>query len=258
MKTIFLTLMMGAQLSWASVIEYNHEEQKIYMHPTPVLEMSLIDLGSDGGVLNVSLEYRSENSKNEIQQLKDQFPQYEVQVLTAERLENVNLEINDIYLNQELSLRQGAMGPYINAQISLKSYQVSRLKNQGNKILERISLKLPAKVAYMSEKVIEQISESPQICERLKVRSVQDLLMSLGELKASSAVQYQETVKSLKNDILKKCFSVNETQIHSFKELMESQITTLRPNDELVGKTLKRTEVSRRILIVPQIQLELN
>lgn len=257
MKILIMSLVLIiSKLSFATVIEVNAIEKKVYYHPTPVLEISLIDLATDGGVLMLSLDYNSQLTNEESNNLKSLYADYKFQVVMAELLRpEFELSIPEINLKKELFFRQGQLGPYLNSQINLTQEQVQKLK-LNQKIIRSLNFSVQSKVRYISQSVVESYNLAGQSCSDLKVTNVKDIIQNLSQLKRPLEIKYSETFESLKISIIAKCFDANPQIVESFSELMRVPLNTLSPV-ELKGEYFQPRSQEKVIDIKPLISVKL-
>jgi len=135
----------------AAVIEKNVAESKIYYAVTPDLNLTIMDLGSDGGLLTLSLDYVGSKAEREIKDLQTQNPGFTVETVMVEPTESkTQLQIAEIKYSQDVEVKQGQVGPYINSQIVLTAEQMKSIKSLKTDLSEavQISFKVRTSVSW--------------------------------------------------------------------------------------------------------------
>lgn len=260
MKYLIALLALGSVLglnsvAQATVFEINDQEMKVYIHPTPTMEMTLQDLDSEGGILYLNLTYDGKSTKQEISDLQSQYPNYEIQALTARQNGNVSVRIADI-VQHDFQAYQQQLGPQINTQLRLSQDQVSRLKALGSKLASLTEMLVPAKVSFMHTQLLERYELSPDICMTLNARTVQDLVVNLGHLEKPEGIKFDETFTKVKTQLLSQCFSVLQQRVESFQQLLSLRLNTLQPTAPLVGEAFKKQEVTKTISLKPLLTFD--
>jgi hypothetical protein len=253
-KIILFASLMICTIAQAHVIEVNQQESTVYVHPTPVIEVTLQDLGDDGGVLYLTLTYDGVRSKAEIANLQKQYPGYQVVALVANSNGNSTLDIADI-VHETISVRQQQLGPQINTQLQLKPEQMNRVRKLGDGLAGTIQLQVPATVTYTSTQIVEQYATDTNICESLRVQSVKDLIVNFGRMVKPAQITRAQTFESLKADMLTKCFAVKEESADSFADLLKLKVSTLKSGESIVGQTLQKQDVTKAFIITPILKL---
>lgn len=257
---IILSLMtiLFATMSRATILETNQNEKKIYMHPTPTLELSLLNLDADGGVLFVFLNYDSDTTKNEIESLKISNPNFQIQPVMAESSASMaKLRLLSIHLSEDLSMRQGQMGPYINAQIKLNKDQVAKLKSLSENTADQVSIEIESKSKYQSQQVLEEYHDD-QICSQMNATNLRKVIDALVHLQQPSSIKYPQTFTAFKNSILEKCFETQQNTILSFKELLETPVSVRKPQSSIAGNYTQLLQQTKVLKIKPLIKFEIN
>ncbi|NUN05099.1 MAG: hypothetical protein HUU57_04985 [Bdellovibrio sp.] len=258
MKSFFAFLLLFSINTYAAVLEVNSSESKVYYTVTPTLQLNLVDLGSDGGMLTVFLEYRGNDISQELKQLHVQYPNFQIQAVIARSAnEYVDLEIPDLGLKKSLRVNQGQTGPYINSQFMLTAAQTKKLKNLQRSLKESVRLQIPVRASYSSGQVIESVTLDESACGGAKVTSVQDIIAHLGNMKRPESIKKDKTFSSLKQDILDKCYGINSTQINSFAELMKHPVNLEHPAS-LNGVTTEIVAQERFSVLSLNLELEVN
>lgn len=258
MKKIFMALLMPF-FAHAAILDANSTDQAIYMHPTPTLEVNLMDLGNDGGILTVSLNYISATTKAEISDLQLQYPDKEIQVIMAEpQYGIVTFAIPEIGLQQDFPLQQGQMGPYLNNQVALTKDQMKKALALKSQLADLVQFPITAKANYLFTHVVEEYTASSNICSTLKINTVKDLVLSLGRLQKPNSIQYSQTFEAFKGELLDHCFVVHPSPVNSFKELLNLPITTSLLTEKITGQYVEKKSQSKVFSLNPHIKIELN
>lgn len=257
MKIFILSLtLLLAPWAQATVIEVNDSDLNVYLHPTPQMELGLQDLDSDGGLLYLNLIYDGVQTKTEIAATQNQYPNYQLQVITADRNGNVTLDVENI-IHQEFPAFQQQLGPLVNTQIKLSVDQVQKIKKLGNRLESVIQVSVPAKVNYTSTQIQEKYQTDSSICASFKVQTVKELILNFGQMKRPEQIKNSATFDSLKLAILEQCFEVKENSATSFKELMNANLAIQRPAKTIVGKSFTIKDLSKSFEIKPSIKFEI-
>lgn len=258
MKLLFTILVLLASNTHAAVLEVNNSESKVYYTVTPTLLLNLVDLGSDGSMLTVFLDYRGNDIAKESQLLRTQYPNFQIQAVIARAAnENVELEIADLGLKKSLRVNQGQTGPYINSQFMLTAAQTKKLKDLKRSLKESVRLQIPIRASYLSQQVVESITVDESACGGNKVALFQDIIVHLSSLKKPESIKKDKTFSSLKQDILNKCYGINAAQINSFAELMKHPVTLEHPAN-LTGVTTEAVAQERSSVLSLNLELEVN
>lgn len=256
MKTLLsiLTLFI-VNSSLALVVEVNQLEKKVYYHPTPELSVHIMDLEGYGGSLSAYLNYDGPKTKNELAEVKKNFPQYQVQVLGAAPAKSLGrLEIADMGFSQDIYVRNGQLGPYINANFDLSKIQMEQLKKIKD-LSGKVSFKADVQVNYTANLLIEEFRADPRYCEELKIQSVKDLIQKFSSIKKPSSMKYAQTFDTLKESMLDQCFDVVDTEVKNFKDLLKVEIKSSPGQKSLVGRFYERRSVDRVVELKPYIEV---
>lgn len=259
MKTLIAALLMFVGFSaGASVLEVNKQESKVYFTVTPTLQMTLMDLDSDGGMLTIFLDYSGSNVKSELQILRQQYPNYAIQAVIA-RPESgtVDFEIADVGLKKTFRVSQGQTGPYLNTQILLTSGQVKRLTELRGALKDKVAFQLPIHSSYFSQQVLESVTLDESACGGDKVKSIKDVIANLANFRRPAGIKNEQTFSSLKNDILDKCYGIAVTQINSFAELMKLSVAPAHPTS-LSGVYVDSVKREKSDILSVNYDLQLN
>lgn len=251
-----LVLLMG---SWASaaIHEVNDYEKTVYYSLTPYLEMNVMDLDGDGGILSLSLTYDGDLARQEMEKVKTAYPGYKLTLLTAQVASApVKIEIPYAGISEQTVLRQGQMGPYMNLQLSLKSDQVAKLKTLSKKS-DFLSLEIPVQASYSSSTELEKFENSVN-CSDLKVNRVEDLILNLSRMKQPSTMHYDQTFVSYKKDLLQKCFETDPGSVKSFKDVLSLSVKSRADSVVVKGTHLDRQSHDVKFNLVPVLKVQIN
>jgi hypothetical protein len=255
---MMLLLLLTGLISKAAVLEVNKEESKVYYTVTPTLQLSLVDLDGDGGMLTVFLDYRGGDIRKESEQLYAQYPNHIIQAVVAQPVsETVDLEIAQLGLKQTLKVSQGQTGTYLNAQVMLTTSQVLKLRGLRNDLKNQVRFQLPVRASYFSTQVLESVNLDDGICGGDKVKSLKDVILNLSNLKKPDAVKNERTFSSLKQDMLDKCYGITPSQVNSFAGLMKQQIVQQHPG-QITGKYADSVQQSNTSVLSVNYELQLN
>jgi hypothetical protein len=258
MKYLSLFFIMIGSIASAHVLEVNEAEKIVYYAPTPVLSVTLVDLESEGGVLNLLLDYDGATAKKENTQIKESYPGYQVQAVVVQPT-NQELQVNipEIGVSERTLLKQAQMGPLLSMQLGLKPEQVRKFK-----IMERsqtpLKIEIPIRTSIHSSQTIESYSTESTACRDLKVRNVADLITSLGSLKKPGRIQYAQTFESYKSSLLQNCFDISPTYISSFKELLKMELKPHVGAFDLKGSYVETRAHDIEAVLVPTVQIDIN
>ncbi|QDK39278.1 hypothetical protein [Bdellovibrio sp. NC01] len=259
MKSLFTTLMFLSGLSaQASILEVNKQESKVYFTVTPTLQLNLVDLDSDGGMLTVFLDYRGNDIKNESLQLNAQYPNYAIQAVIAHPVsDTVDLEIPAANLKKTLKVSQGQTGPYLNSQIMLTVSQVKKIKELRNFLKDQVNFQMPIRASYFSQQVLETVTVDESACGGESVKSVKDVINNLANFKKPASVKNERTFSSLKQDLLDKCYGISPAQINSFADLMKQPVIKEHPAN-LSGVYVDSVAQDKSAILSTNFDLQLN
>jgi hypothetical protein len=256
--TLLTLLLVLTNNAHAFVVEVNRSERKVFYHPTPDLNLSLTNLGEDGGLLFVSLDYDTPRSKSELAEIKAQYPNYLIQVVGADPVSpTARLEISKVGFIRELPLRNGQLGPYLNANMEIDKAQLERIwKLQDPE--SAIDLSLNVKTSYHTIRVLETFQAKSSYCEDLGIKTVGDLVLTFSSLPRPQSILYQQTFDSLKKSILEQCFEINEDRVSSFGQLLKSEVRVSRTAKTLLGQFTQPVDQEKVFNLKPRIKFEKN
>lgn len=245
--------------SWASaaVHEVNDYEKTVYYSLTPYLEMNVMDLDDDGGILSLSLTYEGELARHEMGKVKTTYPGYKLTLLTAQVTGTpLKVEIPLAGVSEETILRQGQSGPYMNLQLSLKKDQVAKLKALAKKG-DFLSLEIPVQASYSSNSIVESFEDSV-VCADLKVGRVEDLILGFSRMKQPSTMRYDQTFVSYKRDLLKKCFETDASSVKSFKDVLNLTVKSRAESVVVKGIHQDRQDHTVKFNLIPVLKVQIN
>jgi hypothetical protein len=258
MKIIAIVVVLFSfSFAQSLILEVNDQDMKVYIHPTPTMEIGLQDLGSDGGLLYLSLVYDGIRIKSELAEIQSQYPNHQLQVIASNRGGNATLNIQGI-IYQEIPTLQQQLGPQINTQLLLNRGQVAKIKHLGTDLQSSIMIGVPAKLSITSSQIIEVYKAKPSFCQDLGISTVMDLVLNFGKMKKPEAITLQSTFDSFKIAALTKCFAIHEMNARSFVELMDNPVTINTPEEPIVGLTSQKKELNKDIMIQPYIKIQIN
>ncbi|MBC7741842.1 MAG: hypothetical protein H7061_06580 [Bdellovibrionaceae bacterium] len=222
-----LSAFFFAGMSNAGVVQVNKEEAIVYFLPTPTIELNLMDLGREGGVLNVSSDYNGAATEGGLGEVKRQYAGYEVKLLNAAYINSsVMLNLPSVGFVRELKLRQGQMGPYLNASFELTASEVLKFKRSAEDIKSRTNLNLKVQVSYFNSSIVEKYSTDERFCPSLKANTIAEVVSALLKLERPAAIKYAQTFSSLKMNALQSCFEIEGQAVSSFAQLLQSRTIT--------------------------------
>lgn len=246
-----LSAFAGITQGQAKVFEINERENTIYLHPNPELKIKVMDLQSDGGILSAFLDYGTQ-SKKEIQELKNKFPNYAIQVLTAFSASDTLFEIPEIGLRSLTPKRQGQFGPYLNLQIAISRQQTQDLKKMlASKKTPRVVFENLVTSQYKSLSLLERQSFSPEACSWIHGNTLGEVFLKQAQFTRPTLVEHEETFKKLRREILDYCYSLTLTKVSSFQELFELPATKKEPTQNLVIETYSMQNKDIQYLLEP-------
>jgi hypothetical protein len=262
MKTQILFLVILASLffstlSFAHVVEVNHDQKVVYFSPTPNLTVVLNDLG-DLGILSLSLDYDAQAANREREELLRIYPGYSFQVLMAQHMtESVVVHIPEAGIHQETLIKQGQMGPYMNLQMQVSKAQMGQIKALAKGHQDILKFSLPVASSYRASRVLEQYQNS-SVCTEIQSQNFGSLVQSLLGIKKPEGMKFEETFMAYKREILENCFDFAPTKIGSFKELLR---LALQKKENAPVITATHSEVRNldvKYELIPKVNLELN
>jgi hypothetical protein len=223
MKKITLLISLLSSLSYASFVETNLTEKKIYLHPDPQLLMTVIDLDESGGLLNLSLEYNEKMVTEEKNKRRFENPGFEVEIVDAESSNGfLNIEIEPIGLVTKLQVKKAAFGLYLNGQLLIDSHKMETLKKLGLNLAHAVKVDASVKSQFNASVVKETYNSDPRFCEVFTAKTIRELILELSKLEKPNSIKYPKTFESYKHSVLDQCFEISNTTIYSFTELLES------------------------------------
>jgi hypothetical protein len=225
-KYLLSALLFIGNYAVAQMIEVSESEKIVYFAPTPVLNVHLLSLQKDGGVLTLTLNYDGPESRNQDRELQAQFPGYALKALVVQITDpQLMIRIPEIELNQLTILQQAQMGPLLSAQFSLSVDQVARLKAKMGKQDGGIHVEIPVRAALRSPQILESYEISERDCAQLRVKTVADLMDGLTRLKRPLQIHFDSSFESYKKALLDNCFEISTPgSIQSFKDLMATEL----------------------------------
>ncbi|MEK2646773.1 hypothetical protein [Bdellovibrio sp. BCCA] len=255
----YFALLLTLVGSWASaaIHEVNEYERTVYYSLTPYLEMNVMDLESDGGILSVSLAYDGDLARQEMDRVKATYPGYKLNLLTAQVTgAPLKVEIPSVGISEETVLRQGQAGPYMNLQISLKKDQVAKLKTLAKRN-DFLNLEIPVQANYSSSTEMEKFEDSVN-CSELRVNRIEDLILNLSRMKQPSTMRYDQTFISYKKDLLQKCFETEASSVKSFRDVLNLPIKSRLEPVVVKGLHLDRQNHDIKFNLVPILKVQIN
>jgi len=66
-------------------------------------------------------------------------------------------------------------------------------------------------------------------------------------------VKYPQTFESFKKSVLENCFSIEQSSVSSFSQLLNLQINKNNPTDDLVGKYDVNRAHEKRFSLLPKV-----
>lgn len=256
MKTIiFVIYTLAMSFANAAILEVNKEEKKIYMVPTPIMEITIQNLGSDGGIVYLNLTYNGKKSVDEVHDIESRYPGFEVQSLVSNKNGYVIFEMKDI-VYQEFEAREQQLGPQINTQFRLTSEQMKKISVlQESDINQMIKVTVPARVEYRSLQVVEEYKSDVNVCESVKSATVKEVVMNLSNIQRPKSIAYEETFRNFQSNLLAKCFEIESKQVQSFTELLNLNVH-LNHNIVVGGSYSMKKMNSKSIVISPILQID--
>jgi hypothetical protein len=256
MKNILLLLTLNFSVAYGAVIEKNEIDKKIYIHPTPTLQIEILDLETEGGLLSIFLDYESENSKKELSEAKSKYPDYEIQSVTAVPVDDsIEIEITDLGLKEKFIIRQGQIGAYLNSQIMLTTAQMKKVTEVSENLSSSVKANIRLKSFVNSVVVKESYKVDRNICRSLDVNNVGDLIVALNNLKKPTEIKYPETFEALKSTLLKGCFSVVASSVSTFEQLLSLPLALNSRFDDLTVKFEVITPQNKVYVMKPLVKL---
>lgn len=255
----YLTLLITLAGSWAlaAIHEVNEYEKTVYYSLTPYLEMNLMDLDDDGGILSMSLVYDGELARQETEKINDAYPRYKVTQLTPQVTgDPLKIEIPLAGISEDTILRQGQTGPYMNLQLSLKKEQVVKLKALAKKG-DFLNLEIPVQANFSSNAIVEKF-ENTVNCSDQKFNNVEDLILDLSRMKQPSTVRFDQTFTSYKKDLLHKCFAIDASSVKSFKDILNLTVKSRVQSIVVKGAYTDRQNHDVKFNLVPVLKVQIN
>lgn len=258
MKQIFLALLFP--FAAHAVILDSSSNQTIYMHPTPTLTLSIMDMEKDGGLMTISLDYDAATTQMELANLQAQNPNRKIQVIPSEpQYSTATLTIPEINFQQELSLSRGQMGPIVGTQILLNKEQMAKLLLNKTRADKMVQFSLTAKSSFMASQVLEDYSASSDVCSSLNADKVKDLILSLGRMQKPAGMKYSQTFDAFKGEILSHCFAtVNASAVASFKDLLGLRLQSSLWSEKISAQYTESKSETKVFPLTPHIKVNLN
>ena len=256
--TILFAMMILAAQVQAMVIEVNTAERKVYVHPRPTIEFSMIDLEAQGSILNVSVDYKNQTYQAESKVIQAQYPGYQIQVVAATVQGAAEVRIPKLHLKESVQMRQGQMGPYFNYQINLNQQDTQQFKKMASRIGDEIEIDIPAKMEWQSVQSLEKFVAEASYCQEFKVSKVGDLMNSFALIRKPKQIKFDSTFRDFKKSVLSQCFSVQPKMIQSFNDLVQTPVDVRTPESDIIGETLAGKTSSKTVMIDYEITTELN
>lgn len=255
MKHLILITTLVSQMSLAAVIEKNPYDSTIYYAPTPSLEVSVMDLGDDGAVMTLFIDYKSGEIEAEEKAIRKENFGYKTQVIGAMMAVNsIEFSIPSLNIREFVPVKQGQTGPYINYQFTLYPAQLAAFKRTPA-ILSEMKIEIPVTTQYYSQKLIEEIEVAPEECEKMTGASLKDMVIAMSDYRPKQSVQNTTTLNSLKKNMLTECFSINSPVATSFRELMDMHVHFSGRRTPIVGQTIAKRPSSVQFNITPKIKV---
>lgn len=259
MKKIFLlSSLLFCFQSYAAILDVNSADKTVYYHPTPALEINLVDY-DDGGYLTVFINYESDVTRNERNDLQAKYPGTTAQAIMAEPQQasgSLTIDQTDIHIN--IPMRQGQVGPYVNVQTTITKDQMRQVLAVKSRLQNLIHVSLPVRSNFTESTVVEQYVASPQVCSDLKVRTARDMILALTHLQKPASIKYQQTFDALKTEILDHCFETSLQSIGSFKDLLNASVQTSSSVGPITAQYLEKRSLTENYELNPQIKINLN
>lgn len=252
-------LVFASLIAQAEILEVNQIDKTVYVHPSPVLDVELIDLEEEGGMLSISINYETQATTAELEQLQKDYVGLKVQPLMANVKPNqmVMLSIPEAGINETTKVAQGQFGPYVNFQKLISKAQTLKLKSLNKKINEKVIIEIEVSTNFSSHEELESYSASSDVCKTLGISNVKDMVLQFSKLQKPQEIKYKETFESLKENMLKECFVIDQKTIDSFKDLLNVRVFTSSASFLLKGEFIKKTDKIKNFALKPSAVLSI-
>ncbi|MGZ3769142.1 MAG: hypothetical protein ACXVCP_06725 [Bdellovibrio sp.] len=256
-KHLILLLTLTASWATAAINEVNEYDKTVYYSLTPYLEMNVMDLDDDGGILSMSLVYDGALARQETEKVNNAYPGYKVTLLTPQVTSDpLKIEIPVAGISEETTLRQGQTGPYMNLQLSLKKEQVTKLKDLAKKG-DFLNLEIPVQANFSSSAIVEKF-ENTVTCSDYNFNNVEDLILDLSRMKQPSTVRFDQTFTSYKKDLLLKCFEIDASSVKSFKDILNLTVKARAQSIAVKGAYTDRQNHDVKFNLIPVFKIQFN
>ncbi len=257
MKYLFILLLVISSLSYGKLIEIDHLQKTIYTHPTPVLEMTIVEVDRNSGVLYLTADYVSPKTVQELDNLKLEYPGYEIKVIYGEKKGLATFKVDQI-IKVEIPMMQGQIGPLVHTAIELNGSQLKTFKTKIKQLPELVEMELPVVFRYVKNQVIESYSVKSDFCSTIKAETVKDMILSFSNLRKPLTVKYDQTFLSFKEQLLQNCFQVSLDPIQSFKDFLSLKVQDSVQLGTITGLYSKKVEAEVNQSLKPVTVINLN
>lgn len=250
-----LSCLFFAQITQAMVLHVNQNDSLVYFHPAPYLELELKETpGQITGTLAVTLNYVSKMIQREFNSLMGLYTGYDIKIAPVTNVDTLfTLDLPTLGIRQDFKLRYTNMGPYFSEKITLTPEQKIRFKN-SKPTLEASVFNITVRANYISSVEVERYEADPAFCDSLKVVQVKDMILALGKIKKPASIEHPQTFDSLKYSALRHCFELENPNVNSFAELLQSRVL-LKPESIAIGSHFEKKPQQQIFQIQPSVDV---
>lgn len=214
---------IAMSLAFADDSMVKTDDGHLYYSPTPKLEITLMDLGSDGGILSVGSDYDSEQLRAQYERLVRENQDLKVTAVMGTAADAFWVSLPLLRKSWQQEVRQSQTGPYFNGQYILSANELKKIQSEArtSTLAKLIVVTAPVKFQYDEVKTIETYKTTTEICRRIKGRNTREMILNLANLSKPTGVNLDSTFADYKANILDSCFELNGGSARSFTELMD-------------------------------------
>ena len=250
---LILGCLFFIQTTQAVVLYANPTDRLVYFHPAPYLNLSVEQLpGQPTATLTVSMNYGSNAIQREFNSLMSIYSGYDVKIAPAKNLATYfTLDLPTVRVRKDIKLGQTNMGPYFIDKITLTTEEKIRLLGSKESI-EASVYKIPLRTTYLAPVEVERYETNPEFCASLDVKQAIDMVFVIGKIAKPEGIKFSQTFESLKNSALQNCFELENSNVNSFADLMQSQVL-LKPGGIARGSSFEKKPQEQDFEIQPTV-----
>lgn len=270
MKILFVMMsLFFVQTSFAMLIDKDDILKKIVFHPTPNINVQILETSSgfnSSGIISISSEYNLKRINDEKLKLTIDFPDYEIKQVDIEFPESIGFLIGEN--DQEVIkfiVKKSNFGIYVNFQESYSGEKYLKIKNTLES--NNYKIMIQAKLSFEKVQIINNFKINNEICRNFSSNNLYDQIKNIFKLNTfssgagkNSKITNADFLNQVRLDVLGHCYEfiltnnnsktklsqisvklqsdIIEKIIYEYVKTTESQIVTLKVNLNLQSEKL--------------------